>query len=113
MLCHKLPGRVTSHPVDEQPVETVGELVGVGPGTEPGVGPVRRRERKERGRRVVEVGAELAELAPLTEEGAEPLLVAAPLGDDLLAPFALEVAPFADEDGRDVELVGHDPQVRP
>ena len=60
---------------------------------------------------VVEVGAELAELAPLAEELADPLLVAPPLGDELLAPRALEVAPLLDEHGGDVELLGDDAQV--
>ena len=82
------------------------------PGAQPGVGPVRRREREQRSRRVVEVRAQLAELAALAEERAEPLLVAAPLGDELLAPLALEIAPLAHEDGRDVELLGHDAKVR-
>ena len=80
--------------------------------SQPGVGPVRRRQREQRRGRVVEVGAQLAELAALAEERAEPLLVAAALGDELLAPLALEVAPLAHEDGRDVELLGDDAQVR-
>ena len=93
-------------------VEAVGELVRVGAGVKPRVGPVRGREREQRRRRVVEVGAELAELASLAEESPEPLFVAAALGHDLVVPLALEVAPLADEDGRDVELVGDDTQVR-
>ena len=82
------------------------------PGAEPGVGPVHGREREQRGGAVVEVGAELAALAALAEERAEALLVAAALGDEGVAALALEVAPLADEDGRDVELLGDDAEVR-
>src|SRR5207245_1951031 len=46
------------------------------------------------------------------EQGSEPLLVPAPLGDELLPALALEVAPFADEHRRDVELLGDHAQVR-
>ena len=81
-------------------------------GSEPRVRPVDGREREQRGGRVVEVGAQLAELAALAEERAEPLLVAAPLGDELLPPLALEVAPLAHEHRRDVELLGDDAEVR-
>ena len=62
-------------------------------------------------RRVVEIGAQLAELAALAEERPEALLVAPPLGEDLLAPLALEVAPLAREDRRDVELLGDDAEM--
>ena len=62
---------------------------------EPGVRPVRGGEREQRRRRVVQVGAELAELAPLAEEVADPLLVPAPRRDELLAPVALYVFPLA------------------
>ena len=48
----------------------------------------------------------------LAEERAEPLLVAAALGDELLAALALEVAPLAHEHGRDVELLGDDAEMR-
>ena len=34
------------------------------------------------------------------------------LGDEALAPLALEVAPLADEDGGDVELAGDDGEMR-
>ena len=62
-------------------------------------------ERKSKCRgRDVEVGAQLAALDALAEEIAHPLLVASALGDELLAALALEIAPFAHEDGRDVEL---------
>ena len=71
-----------------------------------------RREREQRRGRVVEVGAQVAALASLAEERAEPLLVAAALGDELRAALALEVAPLAHEDGRDVELLGDDLEVR-
>jgi hypothetical protein len=49
---------------------------------------------------------------PFAEERTEALLVAAPLGEELLAPLALEVAPLADEHRRDVELLRDDAQVR-
>src|SRR5918992_2130057 len=104
--------RVAADAVDEQPPEAVGELVRVAAGSEPGVRPVQRREGQERGRRVVEVGAELAQLASLAEEPAPALLVAAPLGEDLVAALALEVAPLAHEDRGHVELLRDDAQVR-
>src|SRR6266542_5700977 len=93
--------RVSAHPVDEQLVEAVGKLVGVTARLEPCVGPVRRGEREQGGRRIVEVGAQLAEIPALPEEGANPLLVAPPLAEDLVAALALEVAPLLDEHGRD------------
>ena len=71
----------------------------------PGVGPVRGREEDERGHAHVEVGAQLALLDALAEERADALLVAAALGEELLAALAFEVAPLADEHGRDVELL--------
>ena len=46
------------------------------------------------------------ELTPLAEEGSDPLLVAPPLREDLLAPLALEVTPLLHEDRRHVELIG-------
>jgi hypothetical protein len=103
--------RVPAHAVDEQREETVGELVGVAAGLQPGVRPVRRREEEQCRRRVVEIGAEVAEVAPLAQELADPLFVASPLGDELLAPGALEVAPLLDEYGGNVELLRDDAQV--
>ena len=79
---------------------------------QPGVRPVRGRECEQRRRCVVEIRAQLPELASLTEERAEPLLVAPAFREELLAPLALEVAPLADEDRRDVELLRDDAQVR-
>src|SRR5919197_6243743 len=105
--------RVAADPVQENLVEAVRELLGVASRLEPRVGPVRRREREQRGGRVVEVAAQLAELAALAEERAHPLLVPPPLAQDLLAPRPFEVAPLLHEDRRDVQLVGHDAQVRP
>ena len=104
---------VAAHPVEQQRREAVGELVRVGVGPQPGVGPVDGRERDERGRAVVEIGAQLASLAPFAEERAEALLVAAALGDEAVAALALEVAPLADEDGRDVELLRDDARGAP
>ena len=70
-------------------------------------------ERKRSAAHVlVEVGAQLALLAALAEERADALLVAAALGDELLAALVVEVPPLLHEDGRDLELVGHDAQVR-
>ena len=43
----------------------------------------------------------------------QPLFVATALGDDLLAPLPLEIAPLADEDRRHIELLGDDPKMRP
>ncbi len=88
--------------------EAICEVVRVAPGLEPGVRPVRRREQEQRRRAGVEVGAQTARLDTLAEERAPALLVPAPLGDDLVAVLALEVAPLAREDGRDVELLGDD-----
>jgi hypothetical protein len=61
---------------------------------------------------VVKVGAQLAPFAPLAEKSPEALLVPPPLGEELLGTLAVEVAPFADEDGGDVELLRDDAQVR-
>src|SRR5207302_5827267 len=80
----------------------------LGAGAQPGVGPVRRRQREQRGRCVVEIRPQVAELAALAEERAESLLVTATLRDELLAPLAVEVAPLSHEDGRDIELLGND-----
>ena len=109
----RLPARVAAEPVEQDVAEAIRERVGVALGRQPGLGPVRRREREKRRRGVVEVGAELSELAALAEESPESLLVAPPLAEDLLAPFALEVAPLTREDRRDVELAGDRAQVRP
>src|SRR5215217_5416513 len=79
----RLRGRgVAAYAVEQQAVETVGELVGVALRRQPRIGPVQGREDEQRGRRVVEVGSELAELSPLAEERAEPLVVAAALRQD-------------------------------
>ena len=99
-------------PSSELGGEAVGELVRVRAGAEPCVGPVGGREREESGGAVVEVGAQLADLSAFPEERTDPLLVPPALGDELLAPLALEVAPFPDEDRGDVELLRNDPQVR-
>src|SRR6266540_3939442 len=104
--------RVPLHAFKEEGVEAVGEVVGVAAWLEPGVGPVRRGEHEQCRGRVVEVAAQLAELPPFAEEGSDALLVAAALAEDLLAPVALQVAPLLHEDGRDVELVCHDSEVR-
>src|SRR5215210_9510066 len=99
----RLRGRgVAAHAVEQQAVETVGELVGVALRRQPRIGPVQSREDEQRRRRVVEVGSELAELASLAEERAEALLVAPAFDENLLPPLALEVPPLADEDRRDV-----------
>jgi len=63
--------------------------------------------------RVIEIGAELAELASLAEERAEAVLVPPPLGDELVAPFPFEIAPLADEDRRDLQLLPDHAEVRP
>ena len=99
--------------VEQRRVEPVGELVGARAGAEPGVGPVGCREEEQRRRCDVEVGAELALLEARAEELADALLVAAPLGQEAVAAVALEVPPFAHEDGRDVELLPDDGEVRP
>src|SRR5439155_2991358 len=69
------------------------------------------REQNECGDVLVQVRAELRQLPPLAEQLSDPLLVTAALGDELLAPVALEVAPLLNEDGGDVELLGDDPEV--
>src|SRR5690348_5780516 len=108
-----LPRRgVTAHAVEQRLVEAVGELLRVRVRTDPRVRPVRGRQRQQRGRRVLQVGAQPAELASLAEVGAEALLVAAPLRDELVAALTLEVTPLTDEDRCDIELLGDDPQVR-
>ena len=106
------PGGVPAHAVDEECGEPVGELICLRTGSQPRIRPVRRGEREERGCRVIEIGTQLAELAAFSEERAEPLLVAAALGDEAIAPLAFEVAPLAREDGGDIELLGDDAQVR-
>src|SRR5438093_7840453 len=103
--------RIAAHPVDEQREEAVGELVRVPAGLEPRVCPVRGREQDEGGDVLVQVGTELRQLPPLAEQLSDPFLVTAALGDELLAPVALEVAPLLNEDGGDVELLGDDPEV--
>ncbi len=103
--------RVAAHPVEQEVGEPVGELVRAGVCAQPGVGPVHRRERDERGYAVVEIGTQLAALAALAEERAEALLVATALGDEKIATLTLEIPPLADEDGGDVELLGDDAEM--
>src|SRR4051794_4132984 len=103
--------RVAAHAVEERREQAVGEGVGVATRPQPRVRPVRSREEEERRRRHVEVGAEGAPLDALAVEVADPLLVAASLRKEALAPLALERAPLAREHGRDVELIGDDTQV--
>src|SRR5579872_2912003 len=105
------PRGVAAHAVEQQRGEAVGELVRLRAGADPGGRPVRGGEHEERGRAVVEVGAELAVLAALAEEGPDPLLIAAALGDERIPPLALEVAPLAHEDGRHVVLRGDHAQM--
>ena len=102
---------VAAHPVDEQREEAVGELVCVAAGPQPGIGPVHRRQEQTRRRADVEIRAQLTEVAALAEQLADALLVAPALRDELVQPRPLEVAPFLDEDSRDVELLGNDAQV--
>src|SRR5205823_2441660 len=89
--------RVAAHAVEQKRGETVGERVGVGVRAQPGIGPVRRREREQRGRSVIEIGAQLTELASLPKQRAEALFVPAALGDELLAVLAFEIAPLPHE----------------
>src|SRR5213083_1310061 len=103
--------RVAAHPVEEDGCEAVGELVCAGIPPQPCVGPVHRGERNERGGAVVEVGAQLATLAAFAKERAEALFIAAALGDEEVTALAFEIPPFADEDGRDVELLCDDAEV--
>jgi hypothetical protein len=93
-------------------VEAVGELVRRATRPEPGIGPVCSGKEQEGRGVLVQVGSELPELAPLAEESPDPLLVPAPLGDELLAARAFEIAPLLDEDGGDVQLLGDDVEVR-
>src|SRR6185312_2503847 len=97
-----IPTCISADAVDKDAVEVVREGVRVGVRSEPGVGPVRRREHEERGGRVVQVAPQLPELAALAKERPKALLVAPALGHDLAAPLALEVAPLPGEDGRHV-----------
>ena len=97
---------VAAHPVEQHGREPVGERVDVAARPEPGVRPVRSREEEQRGGRHVEIGPQLAPLEPVGVELADPLLVAAALGDEALAPLAAQVAPLPDEDRRHVELAG-------
>ena len=60
---------------------------------------------------IVEIRAEGTDLPALAEERAEALLVTPALAQELLRPLALEVAPFANEDRRDVELLCDDTKV--
>ena len=105
------PRRVAADAVDEDRGEAIGEVVGVATGLEPGVGPVRCRQDEQGRGADVQIRPQVARLDAVAEQRAPALLVAAPLADDLLAVLALEVAPLAGEDGRDVELFRHDAQV--
>src|SRR5262245_57025071 len=105
------PRGIAAHAVDQEREEAVGEHTGVAPGLEPGVGPVGGREEEECGSCLVEIGAQLAEIAALAEELADPFLVPPALGDELFPAGTFEVPPLLDEDGGDVELLGHDPEV--
>src|SRR5205814_6727950 len=88
-----LAGRgVAAHAVEQERGEAVRELVRLRAGPEPGVGPVRGGEREQRRGRVVEIGPQLAELAPLAVERAEAVLAAAALGDERVPPLPLELA---------------------
>src|SRR5580765_6690756 len=67
--------RVAAHAVEQKGVEAVGKLIRIGLRAKPGVGPVRRRQGEQRGGGVVEIRPQPAELAPLSEERAEAVLV--------------------------------------
>src|SRR5262249_50901363 len=74
--------RVPADAVDQQLEKPVGQLVGVATRPQPRIGPVRGREYEQGGRRLVEVGAKLAEVASFAKVAADPLFVtAAPLPD--------------------------------
>src|SRR5262245_11246480 len=100
--------RVAAHTVEQHREEPVCELVGVGAGSQPRVGPVRGGEPQQRRRRIVEIGAELAELPPLAKDRLEAFFVTAALRNERLTSLPLEVAPLADEHGCDVELLRDD-----
>ena len=91
--------------------EAVGELVGGAARLEPRVRPVRRREQQQDGGAFVEVGAEIPEIPALAQQVADPFLVAVPLGDEPVATVAVQVAPFLDEHGGDVQLLGDHAEV--
>src|SRR3989440_5560858 len=103
---------VAAHAVEQELVEAIRESVGVRIAPQPRVRPVRSREREQGRGRVVEIGSQSAELASLAEERAKTFLVAAALGEELVASLALEISPLADEHGGDVELPGDDVKVR-
>src|SRR3954447_15374195 len=88
--------RVAAHAVDEERVEAVGELDRVASRAQPRIRPVGGREEQQRGARVVQVRAQLAELSALAKQRTHALLVAPALADDLVAALALEIAPLAD-----------------
>src|SRR4029079_11307565 len=104
-------GRVPTHSVKEKRVKAVGELVRVAAGLTPRVCPVRSGKDEQSRGRVVEIRAKLAEVPALPEEASDPFFVAAAFGDDLVPALPFEIAPLLHEDGRDVELVGDDPEV--
>src|SRR5215211_64290 len=103
--------RVAAHAVEEEREEAVGERVGICVGRQPRVRPVRRRQHEQGRRAVVQIRAESAGVPALAEQPAYPLFVAAALRQELERALALEVAPLAGEYGRDVQLLGHHPQV--
>src|SRR4029077_4841660 len=110
--CLRSGSRVAAHTVEQEGVEAVGKLIGIGLRAQPRVGPVRRRQGEQGGGGVVEVRPQAAERAPFAEPRAEAVLVPTALGEELLAPFALEVTPFTNEYRRDLELLRDDAQVR-
>ena len=61
----------------------------------------------------VEVATKLTRLDAVTKDPAHTFLVSTALGEDLLAVRVLEVAPFASEDRRHVELLRDDAEMRP
>src|SRR5438876_5694305 len=99
---------IAAHPVEQEVVEAVGQLIGIALGPQPGVRPVRGGERKQRRGAIVEIRTQRTELAAFAKECAEALLVAPAFREELLAALPLEIAPFADEDRRDVQLLRDD-----
>ena len=104
--------RVAADAVDEDRGEGVGERVGVAAGGRARCRPSSRPRGRAARRRPRRGLCAARRARALPEEYPQPLLVATPLADDLLAPLALEVPPLADEYGRHVELLGDHSQVR-
>src|SRR5262249_9179796 len=105
--------RVPAHAVEEQIEEPVRERVRGASGLEPRGRPVRGREEHQRRSARVEIRPELTLLDALAEERSNALLVTFALRDELELSFLAEVAPFAHEHRRHVELLGDDAQVSP